>query len=113
MYEEEPTDLVDDIIRPDPKLGDVIEQCAIHQTHILIVFGQDLLLCLRFREVSKQIFAEVFEVVVIQVLWEPLAFTLPNLELRVKGLASLSPDAMHVWVRQPLFATTAAIPGTS
>ena len=25
MYEEEPTDLVDDIIRPDPKLGDVIE----------------------------------------------------------------------------------------
>ena len=30
MYEEEPTDLVDDIIRPDPKLGDVIEQCAIH-----------------------------------------------------------------------------------
>ena len=32
MYEEEPIDLVDDIIRPDPKLGDVIEQCAIHQT---------------------------------------------------------------------------------
>ena len=53
MYEEEPTDLVDDIIRPDPKLGDVIEQCAIHQVHILIEFGQDLLLCLRFREVSK------------------------------------------------------------
>ena len=53
MYEEEPTDLVDDIIRPDPKLGDVIEQCAIHQTHIPVEFGQDLLLCLRFREVSK------------------------------------------------------------
>ena len=53
MYEEEPTDLVDDIIRPDPKLGDVIEQCAIHQVHILIEFGQDLLLCLRLREVSK------------------------------------------------------------
>ena len=52
MYEEEPTDLVDDIIRPDPKLADAIEQCAIHQTHILIEFGQDLLLCLRFREVS-------------------------------------------------------------
>ena len=34
MYEEEPTDLVDDIIRPDPKLGDVVEQCAIHQVHI-------------------------------------------------------------------------------
>ena len=53
MYEEEPTDLVDDIVCPDPKLGDVIEQCAIHQTRILIEFGQDLLLCLRFRKVSK------------------------------------------------------------
>ena len=40
MYEEEPTDLVDDIIRPHPKPGDVIEQCAIHQTHILIEFGK-------------------------------------------------------------------------
>ena len=30
----------------------------------------------------------MFEVVVIQVLWEPLAFTIPNFELRVKGLAS-------------------------
>ena len=46
MYEEEPTDLVDDIIRSDPKFGGVIEQCAIHQTHILIEFGQELLLCL-------------------------------------------------------------------
>ena len=53
MYEEEPTDLVDDIIRLDPKLGDVIEQGAIHQTHILIEFGQDLLPCLRFREISR------------------------------------------------------------
>ena len=53
MYEEEPTDLMDDIVRPDPKLGDVIEQCTIHQVHILIEFGQDLLLCLRFGEVCK------------------------------------------------------------
>ena len=29
MYEEEPTDLVNDIIRPAPKFVDVIEQCAI------------------------------------------------------------------------------------